>query len=157
MEQESMGNRSKIPGRLFFNLFLILFATIVIISAFDLGLGTLESPGPGIFPLFCSSLIIVLNILILVFEKKSRDNDSLFNQFGKKNFLLMIIPFFCWLLLINIFGYILITLITTYSFSKIAGLEGWIKPLILSLGISAFCYFLFDIYLYLDLPRGLLG
>jgi hypothetical protein len=36
-------------------------------------------------------------------------------------------------------------------------LEGWVKPLAVSAGTALFVYLLFDYWLYIDLPRGLLG
>ena len=36
-------------------------------------------------------------------------------------------------------------------------LEGWLKPLSVSVGTALFIYFLFDYCLYIDLPKGILG
>jgi hypothetical protein len=58
--------------------------------------------------------------------------------------------------LMPLFGYVLMTFLSTFALSKILKLEGWRKPLILSLGTMGLCYFLFDYCLYLDLPRGFL-
>jgi hypothetical protein len=36
-------------------------------------------------------------------------------------------------------------------------LEGWVKPLAVSGGTALFLYLLFDYWMYIDLPRGILG
>jgi hypothetical protein len=36
-------------------------------------------------------------------------------------------------------------------------LEGWLKPLSISFGTTLFIYLLFDYWLYIDLPKGILG
>jgi hypothetical protein len=36
-------------------------------------------------------------------------------------------------------------------------LEGWRAPLAVSAGTALFIYVLFDHWLYIDLPRGMLG
>ena len=54
-------------------------------------------------------------------------------------------------------GYVIVTFIAAFCLFKIMKLEGWIKPFILSTAIASFIYLLFDYWLYLDLPRGILG
>jgi hypothetical protein len=69
----------------------------------------------------------------------------------------MIAAFFLWILLIPLLGYVVVTPLVTYGFCKVMGLEGWRKPLLLSAGTSLFLYLLFDYWLYIDLPRGILS
>ena len=54
-------------------------------------------------------------------------------------------------------GYVIVTLLATYAFCKIMNLEGWWKPLSVSVGTAFFIWLLFDYWLYIDLPRGILG
>jgi hypothetical protein len=56
-----------------------------------------------------------------------------------------------------VLGYVLVTLAVAFAFCKIMKLEGWLKPLALSIGTALFIYVLFDVWLYIDLPRGILG
>jgi hypothetical protein len=130
----------------------------IMIFSLQLGIGTLKKPGSGLFPFFCGFLILSLAIVIMIHKEKTENGANLLSdRYAKKNLGLMIITFILWILLMPFLGYLLGTFIGTYSFSKIMKLEGWQKPLILSAGTTVFCYFLFDYYLYLDLPRGFLG
>jgi hypothetical protein len=54
-------------------------------------------------------------------------------------------------------GYVIVTLLATLALCKIMLLEGWRKPLAVAIGTSLFIYLLFDHWLYIDLPRGILG
>ena len=69
----------------------------------------------------------------------------------------MIAAFCLWILLMPLFGYLAMTLLATFGFCKIMKLEGWWKPLSISVGTTLFIYLLFDYWLYIDLPRGILG
>jgi sterol desaturase/sphingolipid hydroxylase (fatty acid hydroxylase superfamily) len=61
-----------------------------------------------------------------------------------------------WIVAMPYTGYPIVTLIAAFFLSKVMKLEGWVKPLILALGVAIFIYLLFDYWLYIDLPRGIL-
>jgi hypothetical protein len=86
-----------------------------------------------------------------------KGNPPFFRTEEMKKFIGLMIPFILWMILIPLFGYVVMTFICTFSLSKVLGLKGWLNPLGLSLGTTGLCYILFDYFLYLDLPRGLLG
>ena len=81
----------------------------------------------------------------------------LFDRGGIKTFLLMTAAFCLWIIVMPFLGYVIVTLLATYAFCKIMKLEGWWKPLAVSAGTALFIYLLFDYWLYIDLPRGILG
>ena len=63
---------------------------------------------------------------------------------------------FCfWILAMPVLGYVVVTLISTFVFAKAVRLEGWRKPLAVAVGTAAFIWLLFDVWLYIDLPRGI--
>ena len=84
-------------------------------------------------------------------------NAPLFGSEGIKTFLLMTATFCLWIAVMPFLGYVIVTLLATYAFCKIMNLEGWRKPLALSAGTALFIYLMFDYWLYIDLPRGILG
>jgi hypothetical protein len=128
------------------------------ILSWQLGLGTLKKPGSGLFPFACGFLILLVAIIIMMHKEKTKEDDKIIlDIYARKNLMLMIITFILWILLMPFLGYLLVTFMANYSFSKIMKLEGWRKPLMISAGTTVFCYLLFDFYLYLDLPRGFLG
>lgn len=151
-----MAKISKIQPESIFSFILMGLGLFIIFVSFTIGFGTLKNPGSGLFP-FLAGLLICSQSLVIIFKQKPTNSKKLFDKYEIKNFLFMSITFILWIILMPFLGYVLITFIVTFSFSKIMRLEGWIKPLILSTGTTGLCYLLFDFALYLDLPRGFLG
>ena len=75
---------------------------------------------------------------------------------GAGTLALMTLTFCLWILAMPRLGYVVVSLLATYAFCKIMKLEGWRKPLAVSVGTALFIYALFDYWLYIDLPRGIL-
>ncbi len=69
----------------------------------------------------------------------------------------MVTAFFLWILVMPWLGYVVVTLFITFGIAKIMKLEGFWKPFSISAGTALFIYLLFDYWLYIDLPKGILG
>ena len=121
------------------------------------GFGTFKRPGPGLYPFFIGASIFIFSIALLVAELRSPISPPLFGQGGLKTFSLMTATFCLWIAVMPFLGYVIVTLLATYAFCKIMKLEGWWKPLAVSAGTALFIYLLFDYWLYIDFPRGILG
>jgi putative tricarboxylic transport membrane protein len=152
-----MGRISKFHPELFFTFLLMILAIVIIIVSLGYGFGTLRKPGPGLYPFFIGLLILFFSIALLILGLKSKSSEPLFTKSGLKTFLLMVITFCLWIITMPILGYVLTTFAVTYAFCKIMKLEGWLKPLALSIATALFIYLLFDVWLYIDLPRGIFG
>jgi len=76
---------------------------------------------------------------------------------GASTLILMTATFCLWIVAMPFLGYVVVTLLATIALCKIMMLEGWWKPLVVSVGTALFIYLLFDHWLYIDLPRGILG
>jgi hypothetical protein len=130
----------------------------VLSGSIGIGFGTLEEPEAGVFPFLAGLLILIPAIVTVILKQKPAQQELLFkNKRGIKIFSSMALVFFLWIIIMPWLGYVIVTLLAAFCFSKILGLEGWLKPFILSIGIGLFVYLLFDYWLYIDLPRGILG
>jgi len=152
-----MGKESKISAEGVFFLILAAVGTIVMILSHKYGVGTLRRPGPGLYPLFIGLAILIFSVLLLISGFRSPSHPALFEPGSLKPFLFMSIVFCLWILLMPILGYVPVTLGVTFAVCKIMKLEGLWKPLSISAGTAFFIYFLFDYWLYIDLPKGILG
>jgi putative tricarboxylic transport membrane protein len=121
------------------------------------GFGTFRRPGPGLYPFLIGVSISIFSVILLILELRSPMSASLFVQGSIKTFLFMTATFCLWIAVMPFLGYVIVTLLATYAFCKIMKLEGWWKPLAVSGGTALFIYVLFDYWLYIDLPRGILG
>lgn len=119
------------------------------------GFGSLARPGPGLYPFFLGIVIVACAIAIMISPPESRD-EPLFEAGGARTFLLMSATFCLWIVAMPLLGYVAVTLLATCAFAKSLGLEGWTKPLAISGGTALLVYLLFDKWLYIDLPRGIL-
>ena len=149
-----MAKSRRIAAEAVFNWVLVLLALFIITESFQMGFGSLRKPGSGLFTIFCGVLLLILNGLKLI---KGSAIPSIFAAGEGTKFLIIVLPFFGWILFIDLLGYVPATFLGTLALAKILKLEGWRKPLLLSFGTASACFVLFDYLLYLDLPRGILG
>ena len=152
-----MERRSRISSEALFSLLLSAVGVVVMIMCYGYGLGTLRRPGPGLYPLFIGMGILIFSLLLFLSAVRSPSPPALFGPGDLKTFLFMVVVFCLWILLIPVLGYVPVTLVVTFGLCKIMKLEGLWKPLSLSAGTAFFIYILFDYWLYIDLPKGILG
>jgi len=152
-----MAKVSKLHYELVFEFLSMILGLVIIIVSIRYGFGIWAQPGPGLYPFLLGAAILPLSILLLILTARSGNGETLFSKYGLKKFILVAMTFILWILVMPYLGYVIDTLIVTYCFSKIMRLEGWLKPLALSVGTALFIYLMFDYWLYIDLPRGFLG
>jgi putative tricarboxylic transport membrane protein len=152
-----MGKTPKLPSGFFFDLILPALGVLIIVVSLGYGFGTLRKPGTGLYPFFLGLSITVFGAILLIADLRAHICVTLFQRGDLKIFLSMIAAFCLWIVLMPLFGYVAMTLLVTFGFCKIMSLEGWRKPLFVSAGATLFIYLLFDYWLYIDLPRGILG
>src|SRR5512139_2722353 len=140
-----------------FDFILMILGIIILIVSWGYGFGSFSRPGPGLYPFFIGALVLFFSLILLVLELKPKKSEPVFKEGGSLTFILMVIAFCLWIVAMPFLGYVLVTFLATFAFGKIMKLEGWWKPLAVSVGTAFFIYLLFDYWLYIDLPRGILG
>jgi hypothetical protein len=129
------------------------------------------NPGPGVFPLMVGAVLVILVAWQLVqdFRKPAprgakkdheRGTESITEFFrrnrGKTKPLLMIAVFVVYLLMAKWAGFFISNFLFVIISSKLLGARDWGRPIALSAGVNLFCYFLFEVWLKLSFPRGVL-
>ena len=140
-----------------FDFLLLVLGFAIIAVSWGYGLGSLARPGPGFYPALIGAAIAVFSFFILVSELRSKAAKAVLDGQGAITLILMTATFCLWIVAMPVLGYVVITFLATYAFCKIMKLEGWRKPLAVSGGTALFLYLLFDYWMYIDLPRGILG
>ena len=140
----------------FFVFFLLVLGLVISVISWGYGFGSLRQPGPGLYPFFIGVAIAVFSLFILVSELRSGTSGPVLDKAGARTLALMTLTFCLWIVAMPLLGYVVVSLLATYAFCKIMKLEGWRKPLAVSAGTALFIYALFDYWLYVDLPRGIL-
>jgi putative tricarboxylic transport membrane protein len=139
-----------------FNGSILVLAIAVVVGSIQLGSGGLGRPAAGFFPLFSGLMLLIAQSVVIantIYRRRTLPGEPVTARaFGKVAALVAI--FVAWIVAMPYLGYILVTFAVVLAFAKVLGLEGWLKPLILSAGSSLAVYILFDQLMYLDLPRG---
>ncbi|MBM4332923.1 MAG: tripartite tricarboxylate transporter TctB family protein [Deltaproteobacteria bacterium] len=139
----------------------IMGVAVAIFSATQLGFGTKAEVGCGTFPFIVGVALAITGYLSGISSfRPEQKKPGLETQQPPRSFRRVaytVITYFVWLLLTPHLGYIPATFAVTIAMAKIAGLEGWIRSIALSLSVTFFLYLLFEVLFYVDLPRGILG
>ena len=153
------------------SLVLILFGVVFLLYDLNYPLDQWANPGPGVFPLMVGAALVVLAGLQLLQETgkpKSKEakgshggagsplEEFLQRNRGEVKPLLMIAAFIAYLLMVKWVGFFVSNFWFVIVSSRLIGARDWGRPIALSAGISLFCYFLFEVWLKLSFPRGLL-
>lgn len=140
-----------------FVFFMFVLGIIITVISWGYGFGSLRRPGPGLYPVFIGVMISIFTLFIFVSVLRSKTSKPVLDKQGAKTLILMTVTFCLWIAAMPLLGYVVVTLLATYAFCKIMKLEGWWKPLAVSAGTTLFIYLMFDYWLYVDFPRGILG
>ncbi len=154
-----MDHKPKINSGLIFEFIVFGLALGIIIMSAQYGLGSLKKPGAGLYTLVIGSIILIFSTMnFFLSGKRSKNVEAVFkSKVEIKKFLFMSMILIFWLMGMPYLGYTLITFIATFLISKVIELEGYLKPLILAIGVSSFIYVIFHYLFYIDLPRGFWG
>ncbi len=140
-----------------FNFVLLALGIAIVVVSLRYGTGTLARPGPGLYPACLGVAIAVCAFFVLLAGFRSGASAIQLEPGSGRTLLMMAAVFCLWIALMPWLGYVIVTLLAVFAFCKIMRLEGWQKPLALAGGTALFIYLLFDHWLYVDLPRGILA
>ena len=152
-----MGKAAKFRLATYFDFLMLILGIVIAVVSWGYGFGSFARPGPGLYPFFIGAAIALFAFFILLAELRSDTAKPVLDKEGAVTLILMTVTFCLWIVVMPLLGYVLVTLVAAYAFCKIMKLEGWWKPLAVSGGTALFIYLLFDYWLYIDLPRGILG
>lgn len=149
----------KLTGEKLVNLALFLLSAFYLsYSLTHYQLGSIRLPKEGFMPLIVGVAATLISAFLTVqsFLDKGDAQNVKFNISWKKFFLLVAFSLL-YALLLNFLGYLIASFLFLLAVLKIAGVEGWKKPLIISLVASVAFWLIFKIALGVMLPAGLLG
>ena len=131
----------------------------IMIASLQVGFGRFTRPGPGLFPFFCGLILAVQSVVQWAVGKAAPEGgaETLRHPGALPKFVAMTAVLILWIVLMPLFGWIPLTFLATLAVAKIMAAEGWVKPLLLAGGNSAFLYLLFGYLLAIDLPTGFWG
>jgi putative tricarboxylic transport membrane protein len=158
-----MAIRKEIVG----SLVPVLFGAGFLLYDTQYPLDNWANPGPAVFPFLVGSVLVVLSVWQLVRAgrkpkpERSKAKIPSVKEFlqsnkGKMKALLMIAVFIVYLLMVQWVGFFVSNFLFVVTSSRLMKARDWRGPLSLSLGVNLFCYLLFEVWLKLSFPRGIL-
>ncbi len=142
----------------FQSLLWLCIGVVVLFLSSKYSMGSLSEPGPGALP-FGLGLIFVLLSTILFFrswrsKEPDREKSPRFSSRWRKVFLIIFFLSMITFLLENL-GYLISVFLLTAISMSIMDPRRWFSALLLGIFSSFFSYLLFDVWLKIQLPKGL--
>jgi putative tricarboxylic transport membrane protein len=134
---------------------------ISVYGSFQVGLGTLREPGPGLLTFLAGcfiSIIAVIDIVKSFFQKKEWAKlSTLWAELNWHRSLIVLLITTGFILLLERLGFFLSGFLVMFSLFKWVERLSWGKAIMFPAVTLGLTYLLFDVLLKLNLPRGILG
>ncbi len=135
----------------------------ICIGSFHLGMGTLQSPGAGFASFLGGVLLGAFGLILTVYSRWEKSSlmgpppARTFSSEKLKQPLLALVVLFSYPLLLKVFGFILSTFLFLFFLFKAMEPRKWFPLVLISLGGSLACYLVFQVWLRVSFPKGILG
>jgi putative tricarboxylic transport membrane protein len=146
------------------SLLCALVGVMFLIGSIDLGLGSLDEPGPGFFPFVMAACLISFSSIHFVFSliKGRKFNVSTRQRFwpeddGIKRILLTVVFLIGYVLCLNHLGFVLTTLLFMFVLLRFVEPQGWLRIFLVGVLTAGLSYAIFQAWLKSNLPVGFLG
>jgi hypothetical protein len=147
-----------------FSFLLVVIGALYFYAASQYPMGEATSPGPGMMPRILGVVFVGLAGYLLVMgwlsrksgedEDKEKPNAEEAQGKGRHTPLWVTIILVAYTAAIDFLGYATGSFLVVLILGKVMGLEGWIKPIILSIGVAVCTQLLFGYVLDVPLPIG---
>ncbi len=143
-------------------LVLLIFSALIFWGAIPMPYGTLRDPGPGFLPLWLGILLGAMSIgLILKVTWQKEGARMLRAILGEKirwgKVLSVLIALFLYSYLLDPLGFLIVTLLLMFFLFRFIDPLPWKAVIVWSLLGCLGTYLIFEVWMKLRLPKGLLG
>ncbi len=140
--------------------FFLVLAVAICVESIRIGSGSLSNPGPGLLPLGCGLILGILGIMAIVSSMKgSREGKAFLWKPGIRwrNLISTVASLVGYAFFIEILGFHLVTFIWIAFVCRWVGGMRWGATLITSVVTTFLSYALFEYFLNVRFPGGVLG
>jgi putative tricarboxylic transport membrane protein len=141
------------------SLFWIGIALAICIESLRLGPGSLSNPGAGLVPLGCGLILGIFGAIVFVLSfKKVREAGEPLWKFGTRwgKMIAIAVSITAYTFLIDILGFHMVTFFWMIYVCWGIGEVRWKSAILVSIITTFSSYLLFEHYLHINFPRGLL-
>lgn len=143
---------------------LLLICCFYWYYALTLDRGEMSEPGPGFLPIVLGSLGMIISAFLLISTCLSRKKPGEETPPAKPDAPGSYRPLFLYgltmalfILTLDVIGIVPGLFLAMVAFSKISGLDGWLKPAILGATTAIALYVIFGVIFQITMPMGLLS
>jgi putative tricarboxylic transport membrane protein len=144
-------------------LWLMIGATVMIVS-YQMSLGTLHTPGPGLMPFLLGSLLCIVSLPIFMGSLLRRTKTAgapgapgIWQEVEPKNVLILLISMIGYALLLEKLGFLLTAFLFLFILFATFDSRRWFFAFAASFLTILFTYLLFVVALKVELPHGIVG
>lgn len=161
---EEKQTEGRIPGGLTYNtvevvtsVVLFLLGVLIMFDTYRIGAGwAVEGPQAGYFPFRIGAITCIASAVVFlrsVFGKKK--NLKVFVAWEQFKLVLMVlVPTMAYVLVTQVVGIYVASTLFIGGFMKAMEKTSWLKTVIVSVGVSAVLFWMFEIQFLVPLPKG---
>jgi putative tricarboxylic transport membrane protein len=142
---------------------LVLFAGGMMTALWSLkyGFGSLSEPGVGFITFFAGAILALLSLLLFFSSFREKEKPvalrELWAGLDVKKVIYVLVLLIAYTVLLRPVGFPLCTFILLFLLFRVKGSYGIWTPLFVSFFVTAVSYLVFQVWLQVQLPRGILG
>jgi hypothetical protein len=134
-----------------------LVGVVMIVDNYRIGAGWApEGPEAGYFPLRIGVIICIAAAVVLFQDLFGKgEGRKVFVTFGRlRHVLAVLLPTIVYVLAIKFLGIYVASAIFIGAFMRVMDRFGWLKTVVISVGVSAALFWLFELQFTVPLPKG---
>lgn len=135
----------------------LLIAGAYLTEGWSLRSGSLDAPGPGIFPLVVGLLFALVSLGVIVDALLAKEPGAATFPRGPdlRRLLVVSAAFVTYVLLLNVLGFPFATAFFVAFYCRVVGSVSWLWSLVAGVGVAAVVWLVFDFLLEVHLPEAI--
>jgi len=140
------------------SVFLICFGALIVVTAYQFGLGSLTQPGPGFIP-FGGGLFMILSSVVVYLQARTQgaESERSFVRIGNRKIVLFTILLIPFILSFRTLGFILSNFLLLAFLFELMERKSWFASALVSVVSTGIGYLVFAVWLKVQLPKGFIG
>ena len=137
----------------------ILLSLLYLLGGLSYSMGTLDQPGPGLYPLFVGILLLIASVGSLVTHVMKPAKGNLEWPKGKDLWRVVVVTAgaISYVVFLPYLGHLLASMVAIFIVLHTMGLSSWPLKIGFTVAIALGSFYLFDVILNVPLPRGVFG
>jgi len=143
------------------SLFWLVAGIGIVFGSLKYGFGSLQAPGAGFITFFAGAILILLSAGLLVSSIRSQEPESglrlLWKGLEARKVLYVLILLVIYALLLKHVGFLISTFVLLIFLFRVKANYHLLNVILMSFLVTAGSYLLFQVWLKVQLPKGILG